>query len=1220
QVVQPHSAERVVGYMQQALESLADALEQRPLMPARQIDVLSNDERQFLLSVSRGPSESFPTDLCMHQLFEAQVRQQPQATALICGDTMLSYAQLNDRANQLAHELIARGAKPDTLIALCVERSVGMVVGLFGILKAGAAYLPLDPGNPPDRLAQMLEDARPLALLVDASGLHAVETVVAEQLPLLRVDEAEPSWSSRSPANPDIHATGLTPAHLAYVIYTSGSTGRPKGVPNEHRGLLNRLSWMQASYRLQSNDLTLQKTPYSFDVSVWEFFWTLGYGAALLMAPPGAHKDPLALLELIQAHEVTTLHFVPSMLASFLDQVAPGSCRSLRHIFCSGEALSPALARKARQWFPHAALHNLYGPTEAAIDVTAWACPPGFSGDVVPIGKPIANVSMYLLDAQLQPVPFGAVGELYIGGAGVARGYLNRPELTAERFLTDPFASTPGAHMYRTGDLARYMPDGEIEYLGRNDHQVKIRGFRIELGEIEAVLAAQPGVAQAVVVARDAAAGHKQLVAYVAAVEGVRPDSTALRQAVAAALPDYMLPAAFVTLDTLPLTPSGKIDRKALPAPDEEAFMRRAYEAPRGEIEQRLAQVWSELLGIERIGRHDNFFELGGHSLLAIQLMGRLRRLGLSIEVHALFATPTLADLADTLGSHHEWVTPPNLIEADSTTLSPAMLPLIDLSQADIDQIVARVPGGVRNIKDIYALSPLQEGILFHHLLAKGGDPYLQVNQLAFDDRAVLDRYLGALQQVIDRHDILRTAFIWEGVSMPAQVVWRQAQLDVTEVTLDPQAGAPSEQLARRFDPRHYRIDLTHAPLLRAAIAREPGSDRWLLLQIQHHLIDDVSSLGIILAEIKAIAQGRGDRLPAPQPFRHMVAQSRLGVSTQEHEQFFRQMLADVQEPTLPFGLADVHRDGSQVQDAYRLVPASLQERLRAQARRCGVSLASLCHLAWGQVVARTSGREDVVFGTVLFGRMQAGKDAGRAIGLFINTLPLRLTLDGRSVEDGVRQAHAQLAQLLRHEHASLALAQRCSGVAAPAPLFSALLNYRHNLSPSGETATMPLLDGVTWISGEERSNYPFTLSVDDSGHALGLTVQVVQPHSAERVVGYMQQALESLADALEQRPLMPARQIDVLSNNELTQLLSHWNATSQDIAALPFPTLFEQQALHQPQALAIGYEGTSLSYGELEQRANRLAHVLIAEGIGPEQIVGLAMPRSPELIVALLG
>ncbi|WP_043162494.1 condensation domain-containing protein, partial [Bradyrhizobium sp. Ai1a-2] len=571
--------------------------------------------------------------------------------------------------------------------------------------------------------------------------------------------------------------------------------------------------------------------------------------------------------------------------------------------------------------------------------------------------------------------------------------------------------------------------------------------------------------------------------------------------------------------------------------------------------EETLATIWAELLGVARVGRHDNFFALGGHSLLAVQLMERLRRLSLGIEVRTLFAKPVLADLAASLGSHHEVAVPANLISEQSTAITPQMLPLIELAQAEIDRIVATVPGGVGNIQDIYALSPLQDGILFHHLLASQGDPYLLMSQMAFADRGLLDRYLAAVQRVADRHDILRTSFVWEGLSRPAQVVWRKAPLLVTEVELDASGGPGHAQLRRRFDPRQYRIDLGQAPLSRFVIAREPGSGRWLLLQLQHHLIGDHTTSEVMHAEVQAVLDGREHELSAPQPFRNLVAQARLGVVAKAHEEFFRTWLGDIDAPTTPFGLSEVRGDGSGVHEARRMLPQPLQQRLRSQARRLGVSLASLCHLAWGQVVARSSGREQVVFGTVLFGRMQGGAGADRSLGLFMNTLPLRLDLDGTAVEACVRITHARLAELLAHEHASLALAQRCSGVAAPAPLFSALLNYRHN-TPVASSGPDDVLSGVEWLGGEERTNYPLTLSVEDFGEALGLTADAAEPICPDRVCGYMQRALEQLAEALERAPDTPVRELEILPAAERAYLLEELNRT-----AAPYPA---ERCIHE--------------------------------------------------------
>ena len=521
QVVQPLSSERVCGYMQQALESLVQALETAPQTPVRQLEILPSEERTLLLESWNRTETAYPEQMCIHQLFEGQVSRTPQVTAVEYEEHSLSYEELNQHANRLAHYLIGLGVKPDEPVAICVERSLGMVIGLLGILKAGGAYVPLDPAYPSERLGQIVSDAAPRVVLSDAAGREALgadalkEVTIVELDQLGKKDGPRPVWAGERCSDPDAQALGLSSRHLAYVIYTSGSTGTPKGVMNEHRGLINRLQWMQQAYGLNSSDAVLQKTSFSFDVSVWEFFWTLQTGARLVVAPPEAHKDAQQLIGLIRRSGVTTLHFVPSMLGAFLNSAGVEGCVTLRRMICSGEALGAGQVKEWQEKLGWAQLYNLYGPTEAAIDVTAWRCPERYTGTVVPIGRPIANTRIYLLDEKREPVPLGAVGEIYIGGAGVARGYLKRPELTAERFVKDPFAVAGDARMYKTGDLGRYLPDGNIEFLGRNDHQVKIRGFRIELGEIEARLMEHEGVGEAVVMAREDAPGEKRLVAYV---------------------------------------------------------------------------------------------------------------------------------------------------------------------------------------------------------------------------------------------------------------------------------------------------------------------------------------------------------------------------------------------------------------------------------------------------------------------------------------------------------------------------------------------------------------------------------------------------------------------------------------------------------------------------------------------------------------------------------
>jgi amino acid adenylation domain-containing protein len=678
------------------------------------LTILPESQRREVLELFNATARTYPREMLVHQLFEEQAARTPRAPALMFEDKVVTYEELDHRANQLATYLRARGIAPDQPVALCVERGPDMVVGLLGILKAGGAYVPLDPSYPAERLAYMLEDAAPSVLLTQERFKDGFRPCRAT---LIALDTQWDEISMPGEAPPGI-VMRPHPENLAYIIYTSGSTGKPKGAMNEHRGVVNRLYWMQEAYALEPGDRVLQKTPFSFDVSAWEFFWTLGFGGCLVIARPEGHKDPSYLRGLIESAGVTRLHFVPSMLQSFLEELRPGDCPTLKQIVCSGEELPSALQKRCFEYLPNARLSNLYGPTEAAIDVTAWECSPQDTSDRVPIGRPIANLRVYVLDACNSPVPVGVAGEIFIAGVGVGRGYLNRPELNRERFLRDPFAAEPAARMYRTGDLGRWRPDGSLEYLGRNDHQIKLRGFRIELGEIESQLTRLEEVREAVVLAREDVPGEKRLVAYVTLHNGDPGIVERMREQLKRQLPEHMVPAAFVILPKFPLSPNGKLDRRGLPSPGADAYASRPYEPPQGPVEEVLAGIWQNLRQIERVGRHDNFFALGGHSLQIVRMKESLQRVGLSVEVRTVFETATLAELAATLipTTAHAYTPPPNLIPPDCRQITPEMLPLVALQQ-HIARIATTVPGGYPNIQDIYPLTPLQEGLLFHHHL-----------------------------------------------------------------------------------------------------------------------------------------------------------------------------------------------------------------------------------------------------------------------------------------------------------------------------------------------------------------------------------------------------------------------------------------------------------------------------------------------------------------------
>jgi amino acid adenylation domain-containing protein/non-ribosomal peptide synthase protein (TIGR01720 family) len=644
--------ERMTGHFMTLLESIVA----NPSERISQLPILTASEQQQLLVEWNDTSVDYPQDKCIHQLFEEQVQRTPDAVAVVFENQQLTYQELNCRANQLAHYLRSLGVGADVLVGICVERSLEMVVGLLGILKAGGAYVPLDPEYPQDRLSFMLADAQVSVLLTQQ---HLVESLPQHQARVVHLDKDWVAIAKSSQNNP---IAQVQASNVAYVIYTSGSTGQPKGVILSHSNLCNHTFWMQATFPLTKKDKVLQKTPFGFDASVWEFYAPLLAGGQLLIAEPGGHTDSAYLLRLIAQKQVTTVQLVPSLLQMLLEQGGIETCHSLKHVFCGGEVL-PITLQESLLSKLDVNLHNLYGPTEACIDATFWNCQREIYPQVVPIGRPIFNTQIYILDQNLQPVPIGVPGELHIGGAGLAKGYLNRPELTQERFIPNPFnnskfkiqkltlSEAEGSKLYKTGDLARYLPDGNIEYLGRIDNQVKIRGFRIELGEIEAALSQHSDVQTSVVIIREDIPGNKRLVAYIVPQQHITPTVSVLRSFLKEKLPDYMVPSAIVILKSLPLSSNGKIDRRALPEPEARTGIENSLVAPRTPIEEKLAQIWEQVLRVEQIGIHDNFFELGGDSILSIQIISRAKVAGIELTVKQLFANKTIAQLATVAGT-----------------------------------------------------------------------------------------------------------------------------------------------------------------------------------------------------------------------------------------------------------------------------------------------------------------------------------------------------------------------------------------------------------------------------------------------------------------------------------------------------------------------------------------------------------------------------------------
>ncbi|WP_137807928.1 non-ribosomal peptide synthase/polyketide synthase [Pseudomonas sp. G(2018)] len=807
-------AERIEDLARHWRNLLAGVLA-NPQTPLAELPLLDTDERLRILDDLNATATRYPGEVCVQRHFEARVVENPEATALVFQGRSLSYAELNLRANRLAHHLRAQGVGPEVIVGIACDRSFEMVVGLLAILKAGGAYVPLDPEYPLDRLSYMIEDSGISLLLTQEHLLAQLPTPDSVRTLCLHSDA---DWLSDLPGT---DPSNLAIAeNLAYMIYTSGSTGKPKGTGNRHVALHNRLEWMQQAYNLQPTDRVLQKTPFSFDVSVWEFFWPLMKGATLVIAAPGEHRDPQRLAALIVEQAITTLHFVPSMLSAFIAADEALACTSLTRIICSGEALPMELQRQTLRALPQANLYNLYGPTEAAIDVTHWTCVDE-GRDSVPIGRPIANLRTLILDSELQPLPLGAVGELYLGGVGLARGYHRRGALTAERFVVDPFGS--GERLYRTGDLARYRADGAIDYCGRIDHQVKIRGLRIELGEIEARLQEHAEVQDAVVLALDGPSG-KQLVAYVVPQDRALVDADGERQGVwrqalkghlLGSLPDYMVPAQTVLIEQMPLSPNGKLDRKCLPAPTVQVSQR-AFEAPRSAHEQVLAQIWQDVLGVEQVGRQDNFFELGGDSIISIQVVSRARRAGLSLQPRDLFQQQTLQALA-------------GVVKEQAAPLA---------QQGPVDGVQKLTP-----IQRWFFEEPIPQR-------AHWNQAVLLVPRETLD----LPRLQGALQRLLKQHDALRLRFSQVDGQWSARYVGADSA-DVIDMLWTARVASDAS-LESVCDEAQRSLSLQDGPLLRVAlIAQADGSQRLLL--VIHHLAVDGVSWRVLLEDLQAAYQGQ---------------------------------------------------------------------------------------------------------------------------------------------------------------------------------------------------------------------------------------------------------------------------------------------------------------------------------------------------------------------------
>ncbi|MFI3156897.1 MAG: amino acid adenylation domain-containing protein, partial [Methylococcaceae bacterium] len=1160
--------DRLIGHFQTLLEGIVTQPEAR----LSELPLLTEAERRQLLVNWNDTAASFPDDKCIHELFEAQAAATPQAVAVIHEQNRITYAELNAQANRLAHHLCGLGVKPDTRVAICAERNLNMVVGLLAILKAGGAYVPLDPAYPKERLEFMLEDCSPLALLTQGR-FESLFAGITSDLKVIDLEAEHPPWANRPGTNPDRSQQGLDPKHLAYVIYTSGSTGTPKGVMIEHRGLCNMITDLRNRYRIRAEDRILQFVAIAFDVSVQDIFSALLSGAALVLRSDEwiANAGKFwALCEQNKVSIVTLPTLFWQQLAQDEQAVIPAT---IRQIIIGGEAVNNKVLAA---WFERKSyrpkLFNEYGPTETTVNATIYQ-PLADSLSWQSIGRPIANMRVYILDACRQPVPIGLTGELYIAGAGVARGYLNRPDLTAERFIADPFTTEAEARMYKTGDLARWLADGTLEFVGRNDFQVKIRGFRIELGDIEAKLAEHPAVRQAAVSAHEDREGFKHLVAYVVLQDDFTPDIAELRDFLKRKMPEFMLPSAFMFPAALPVTPNGKLDRKALPVPDmSHRLQHDGFIAPRSPMEELIAGIWSEILSVAAIGSQDNFFEQGGDSLLALQFISRFReRLALEIPLRTLFDLPTVTELA----AH---------LESRLLTGEPAQLPAISRSPR-----VGALPPSFAQMQ-MWLLERISGASRVYNL------PFsLRLKQVKDQGRA-LER---ALNEIIRRHEALRTCLA-EQEGSPFQLILPALPVNLLKADL----RNISEELREIEIGRQIQADtaaafeLNQAPLFRAKLIRL-GAEEYLFFIVFHHIIFDAWSKEVFARELSALYGAFSQGLPSPLPelpiqYADYAVRQRewlQGEPLNRLSAYWKARLANASTLELP---TDRPRPAVQsfrgATQQFNL-PSDLTGKLKTLSRHEGVTLFMTLAAAFQLLLHRYSGQDDIVIGTPVAGRSRLELEG--LIGFFVNTLVLRADLSGNP---SFRELLAQVREVTLGAYAhqdmpfeKLVEALNPQRDRSRNPLFQVMFTLQ-NIPDDKRPLNQMTAETLQFDSGTAKFDLTFELSETPQGLTGGVeyATDLFEAATISRLIGHFQTLLEGIAA----RPEARLSDLPLLTEAERRQLLTDWNDT-----AVSFPEhrciheLFEAQAAATPQAPALVYEQSRLGYAELNAQANRLAH-----------------------------
>ncbi len=1203
----PETAARIISHFQTLLEAIvADPDERIGNLP-----VMAREERARVLTEwndTKRESAHEPTS-CVGRLFEEQAARTPDAVAVAHEDRSLTYAELNRRANRVAHKLRASGVGPETLVGICVDRSVEMIVGLLAILKSGGAYVPLDPTYPSERLAYMLDDA---AIRVLLTQTHLREKFAGRQLTALCLDDdayaLHGEAGDASEANPDANVTA---ENLAYVIYTSGSTGRPKGVGVSHGAARNYFEAAREEFALKPGDRVLQFASISFDASAEEIYPCLTSGATLVLRTDAMLASASLFLRQCGEWGVTVLdlpvsywHTLVARLGSEVHSI-PDSLRLL--ILGAEKALPESLEVWQKYAGGRVRVLNTYGPTETTIVSTlcelSCAAGEGATGRAIPIGRPVRNLRNYVLDAMLNPVPVGVAGELYTGGAGLARGYLNHPELTGERFIPDPFGEEPGGRLYRTGDLVRYLADGRIEFLGRADEQVKVRGYRVELGEIEAALGGHESVREAVVVARDDGRGEKRLVAYVVATDDNAPNAVTLRGHLKERLPEYMIPTAFVLLDALPLTKSGKVDRRALPAPDDAARLTfdNEFTAPRTPVEEVLAAAWAEVLGVERVGVGDDFFELGGHSLLATQVISRVREaFRVELPLRSIFESPTLAELAE-------------CVEAAIRGGQQLELPPIEPVSREQD----------------LPLSFAQERMWFLRQLHPESVAYHVMRPLRMTGPLDLSLLERSLTEIVRRHEIYRTTFPAVH-GRPVQLVHPPHAVELSPVDLRGLPEAEREAHAERvIEAEGQRpFDLQRGPLWRLTLLRL-GDEDHLLMFCEHHMVHDGWTEWRLISEFLAIYEALATGAPSPLPelpiqyadFAHWQRQCLAGPALDAQLDYWKVRLA-APPPALELPTDRPRPPAQSFRGDTRevmLAPALVQA-LNDLSRRQHCTLFMTLFAAFGTLLQRHSGQEDILIGSPIAGRNRAELEG--LIGFFVNTLVMRHDGSGDPTFIELLQRTRENA-LGAYAHQELPFEKLVEELQPERhlnrqPLFQVMF-VLHN-APSRELEVSGLTINLRRVHNR-TAKFDLLFAVREEAAGLHCVIEYSTDLFDEATILRLLAQFETLLKGIVAHPERRVSDLPLLTEAETHQLLHEWNATRADYPAdQSLGELFERQVERTPDATAVMFEGVQLTYRELNARANRLARRLRALGVGAETGVAICMKRSPQMLCAVLG